>query len=99
VAPVTAVPPSAPPATGPLDLQAIASDRTKWPKKVVLTKAAAFPAVLNGKVVGSLTAPVGAEATLVSIKDNKVGLEFNGGGAWLPVDQTDLLARVAGGNQ
>jgi hypothetical protein len=76
------------------DLEKIAGDRSVWPKKVALTKPASFPAVLNGKVVGSLIAPAGSEATLVSIKDDKVGLEFQGGGAWLPADQTDLVARV-----
>ena len=89
--------PLAAPLAATVDLQKIASDRSAWPKKVVLTKPASFPAVLNGKVVGSLVAPAGAEATVVSIKDDKVGLEFHGGGEWLPIDQTDLLARVQPG--
>jgi hypothetical protein len=87
------VPNPAPTTTVP-EWHQIASDRTKWPKKVTLTKAATFPAVLNGKIVGSLVAPEGAEANLVSMKDDQVGLEFNGGGAWLPADQTDLITRV-----
>ena len=99
VAPPVAPVVSASPKAGPPDLQTIANDRTKWPKKVVLNKPATFPAVLNGKVVGSLTVPAGAEAKLLSIKEDKVALEFNGGGAWLPASQTDLLARVQGGGQ
>jgi hypothetical protein len=85
---------SAPPVVTAPDLQTIAADRTRWPKKVSLIKAATFPAVLNGKVVGSLVAPAGAEANLVSIKEDQVGLEFNGGGAWVPASQTDLIARI-----
>lgn len=99
VEPVLPVAPSPAPAAGAPDLRTIASDRTKWPKQVVLVKPAKFPAVLNGKVVGSLTAPAGAMANLVSIKDDKLALEFNGGGAWIPADQTDLIARVQGGPQ
>jgi hypothetical protein len=76
------------------DLQQLARDPAHWPRKVTLKKPATFPAVVNGKVVGSLTAPIGAEANLKSIKDGKVGLEYQGGGAWLAVEDTDLAARV-----
>ncbi len=94
VAPPPVAEPSPAPSAAAPDMSKIASDRTLWPKKVVLTKSATFPAVLNGKVVGTLVVPVGAEANVVSIKDDKIGLEFNGGGAWLPANQTDLIARV-----
>lgn len=93
-APVLPVAPSPSPTEMAPDLQKIASNRALWPKTLTLTKAATFPAVFNGKIVGSLVAPAGSEVILHSIKDDKVGLEFNGGGAWLPVDQTDLLARA-----
>ena len=106
--PVAIAPPSAPsapvaPVASPArvsatDLQALANDRSKWPKKVCLIKATTFPAVLNGKVVGSLVAPAGAEANLKSVAEGKVALEFNGGGAWLPIEQTDLIARVQSAN-
>ena len=76
------------------DLQELARDPGHWPRKVSLKKPATFPAVVDGKVVGSLTAPVGAEANLKSIKDGKVGVEYQGGGAWLAVEDTDLAARV-----
>jgi hypothetical protein len=76
------------------DLQELARDPAHWPKKVTLRKASAFPAVVGGKVVGSLTAPVGSEANLKMIKDGKIGLEYQGGGAWLAVEDTDLAARV-----
>lgn len=76
------------------DLPTIAADRSVWPKKVALKKATNFPAVQNGRVVGSIVVPAGSEANLRDIKDGKVGLEYQGGGAWLPADQTDLVPRV-----
>lgn len=76
------------------DLQELARDPAHWPKKVTLKKAASFPAVVGGKVVGSLVAPVGAEANLKMIKDGKIGLEYQGGGAFVAVEDTDLAARV-----
>lgn len=95
--PVASIPAPAPatvPAPALLDLPSIAADRSLWPKKVTLQKATKFPAVLNGKIVGEVIAPAGTEATLKQVKDDKVGLELNGGGAWLPADQTDLIARA-----
>ena len=94
-APVLPVAPSPSPAEMAPDLQRITANRALWPKTLTLTTPATFPAVSNGKIVGSLVAPAGSEVILHSIKDDKVGIEFNGGGAWLPVDQTDLLARAA----
>ncbi len=96
-APATPAPPppvATPPPISALDLQKLASDRTKWPKTVALTKPVMFPAVLNGKEVGKLLVPAGSEANLRQIKDDKLGLEFNGGGAWVPAAETDLVARV-----
>ena len=57
------------------DLQKLARDRSLWPKKVILKKPVTFPAVVNGKVVGNLVAPVGTEANLMAIKDGKLGSE------------------------
>ena len=81
-------------ATPTFDFEKIAADRARWPKKVVLTKPTTFPAVLNSKVVGSIVAPAGTVANLVAMKGDKLGLEFNGGGAWLSVEQTDFVSRV-----
>ncbi len=63
------------------DLQKLAREPARWPKKVALRKASTFPAVLNGKAIGSLVAPVGAEANLQAIRDGKVALVYQGGGA------------------
>ena len=80
----------------PFDLQKLARNPALWPKKVALKKAANFPAVVNDKVIGNVTVPVGVEVNLKAIKDGKVGLEYQGGGAWLAVDDTDLATRAVG---
>jgi hypothetical protein len=81
----------------PFSLQKLAGDPAHWPKKVVLKKAVTFPAVVNGKVIGNLIAPAGAEANLKAIRDGKVGVEYQGGGAWLAIEDTDLVARATSG--
>jgi len=78
------------------DLQKLASDASLRPKKVSLKRETSFPAVVSGKVVGSIVAPVGSEVNLMTIKDGKIGVEYQGGGAWLAVEDTDLERRVMG---
>jgi len=53
-----------------------------------------FPAVVNGKVIGKVQLPAGTEANLKLVKDTQLGLEYQGGGAWVPADATDLLDKV-----
>ena len=89
-----AVPESAKPA---FDLQKVCSDPALWPKTVSLKRNVYFPAVLNGKVVGTLRAPKGAEARLVTIQNGKLGLEYQGGGAWLDLGGTDFEGTRAAG--
>lgn len=76
------------------DLRKLAADRAAWPVAVTLARATDFPAVVDGKVVGSVTAPKGAEVKLVTISGGKLGVDYQGGGAWLFVEETDLMARV-----
>ena len=42
----------------------------------------------------NLIAPAGAEANLKMIRDGKVGVEYQGGGALVPVEDTDLAVRA-----
>jgi len=78
----------------PLTLERFAANPALWPKKVKLRKTIEFPAVLNGKVVGKIQAPPGTEANLRKIKDQQLGVEFQGGGAWVPIAETDLMDQV-----
>jgi hypothetical protein len=93
VAPVESNTPP-PPVAPAIDWQKLAANPSKWPKKVALTKPVKFPAVLNGRVVGSLVAPIGAEANLRQITGEKLGVEFNGGGALISADESDFLQRL-----
>lgn len=97
--PAVAPPPSTPAPAATVDWQKMVSEKLKLPAKVVLTKPATFAAVLNGKIVGSLVAPAGSEANIVQVKGDKLGLEFNGGGGWVPAAETDLLARLGSGGK
>ncbi|HEY3900034.1 MAG TPA: hypothetical protein VGM54_15605 [Chthoniobacter sp.] len=89
-------PPVPPPVQQPItyDLQTLAQDHSLWPRQVRIRKATEFPAVVDGKKVGSLVAPSGTEVNLLAIREGKLGLEYKGGGAWLPVEDTDLGTRV-----
>jgi hypothetical protein len=78
----------------PLTMERFAATPSLWPKKVKLLKTIEFPAVLNGKVVGKVQAPAGTEANLRLIKDQQLGVEFRGGGAWVPIAETDLMDQV-----
>ena len=80
--------------TNPFDLEKVLSDSSLWPKTVVLKKAVEFPAVSNGKVIGKVKAPAGAEARIVTLKNGKVGVEYHGGGAWLELGNTDFVERA-----
>lgn len=96
-APQVLAPPVAPTFVAPdgtVDMQKLAVHRNAWPQTVVLKKAKEFPAVVNGKAVGKVEVPAGTEARLVSIQDGKLGLEYQGGGAWLTVEETDLAQRL-----
>jgi hypothetical protein len=85
---------AAPGARAPLEFGDIAADRSTWPKAVRLKKPTEFPAVSNGKVVGKLRSPAGAEVTLVAIQQGKLGVQFQGGGAWVAPEETDIVDRV-----
>ena len=76
------------------DLQRVCADPTLWPKTVVLKRNVYFPAVLDGKTIGTLRAPKGSEARLVTIRSGKLGLEYRGGGAWLDPGGTDFEERA-----
>jgi hypothetical protein len=82
---------------GRVDFAKLAADRTAWPSTVRLKKKREFPVVINGKQVGKVEAPVGTETRLVTLEGGHLGLEFRGGGAWVPLEETDLAKRLGGG--
>ena len=95
ILPPTPAPQATPSVKQPVDLLTkLGPNRNQWPKTVIIKRLTLFPAVVNGKPTGNQYAKPGAEATLVTIRDGKLGLEYNGGGAWVPPEETDLAERV-----
>jgi hypothetical protein len=77
-----------------VDMAQLSQSRADWPKLVVLKKSVEFPAVLDGKMVGTVKAPAGTQVKLIMIKDSRVGVEYQGGGAMVDVANTDLIEQV-----
>ena len=77
-----------------VDLYKLASDATRWPKTVKINHTVAFPAVVDGKEVGKVNVPAGTELKVVRIAAGKLGLVYNGGGAWVQPEETDIDDRV-----
>jgi hypothetical protein len=92
--PVAAAAPAAPAAPEVFDLNKLATDRAAWPATVTLNTKKNFPAVVDGKVVGELVAPPGTEVKLEKISGGKLGVIYRGGGAWVFVEETDVIART-----
>jgi hypothetical protein len=87
--------PATPPPELPLTMERFVANPSLWPKKVKLRKTTEFPAVSSsGKRVGVVQAPPGTEAHLIKIQNQLLGVEYQGGGAWVPISETDLLDQV-----
>jgi hypothetical protein len=98
-----ATPAAAPQLAQSLNLAQIATNHAIWPKTVRIKRTTEFPAVSQGKEVGTVTLPAGMEVKLISIngEKEKVGVAFsidgkmpNAGGAWVSATDTDLMERV-----
>jgi hypothetical protein len=92
-APSTTPPPSPveAPRPAPNPLAWLLRNKDRWPEEVTLLKATEFPAVVQGKVYGSVKAPVGTEVQLVELTTHGAGVVYNGGGARVPIEATNLL--------
>ena len=64
------------------------------PKEVTLTKATAFPVMMNGKVSGSINAAPGCLVPVLMIDPEGVTVRFGESETRIPVDSTDLIRRV-----
>jgi hypothetical protein len=91
-APTPTPAPSPPKSFDPADLQA---NPGAWPKTLTLQQPVVFPALFNGQIVGSVTAPPGTLVNLVKIQGGQLILEFNRGTQTVPWKWTDLEQRAA----
>ena len=85
---------SAAPAPVVMTFEKLAADPTSWPRTVRLKKAVQLPAVVNGKEAGKITVNAGTEVNVARIANGNVGIEYQGGGAWLKPEETDLMERA-----
>ena len=86
--------PDAPAPAAVMTFEKLAADPTSWPRTVRLKKAVEIPAVVGGKVVGKVMVNVGTEVNLVRIQNGNVGIEYQGGGALVKPEETDVMERV-----
>ena len=77
-----------------LTLEGFAAQPALWPKTVSLKNHVEFLAVVHNETVGTVRVSPGTEVHLVKISNGKLGLEYQGGGAWVIPQMTDLVERV-----
>ncbi|HSI07611.1 MAG TPA: LamG-like jellyroll fold domain-containing protein [Rariglobus sp.] len=64
------------------------------PSQVALTLQVRFALKTDGKVVGSVLAPVGTLVDVLDLKDPDVSVSYRGVSRLIPIDATDLLDRT-----
>jgi pullulanase len=92
--PTLAPQPSATPAPRPDPLAWLIEHKERWPKEVTLREVVEFPAVLDGKVVGTVKVPAGTPVQMVEITGREVAVVHMGGGCRVAITATDLPARA-----
>jgi hypothetical protein len=65
-----------------------------WPQEVALLKEADFPAVVEGRVAGSVTMPPGTLVKLVELSGETASVTWRGGATRVPIAATDLRERA-----
>jgi hypothetical protein len=79
---------------GPAPLDWLREHRDRWPAEVRTTVAVEFPAMYNGKTVGSVKVPAGTVLSLAALEQNTVVASHAGATSRLPVSATDLELRA-----
>jgi hypothetical protein len=77
-----------------VDFKALARTPSELPRIVTLLRDTPFAAILNGKVIGSVTAPPGTRVRLLRISAVQAVVEFRGARQTIPISTTDLERRV-----
>jgi hypothetical protein len=78
------------PTLAPDPLAWLLGHKERWPEEVTLVKAADFPAVIQGKVFGTVKAPAGTEVQLVDVTQEAASVVYMGGGARVSLDAMNL---------
>ena len=68
--------------------------KDRWPNEVTLRETTEFPAVSDGKVVGSLKVPAGSAVKVIEITDHDIAVDFMGGRSRVAITSTDLRGRA-----
>lgn len=77
-----------------LDLATVAASPALWPPVVALVQPFPFPVVLDGRVVGKATAPVGTMMRLARVNGQQIEVEFQKAMHVVPASMTDLMERA-----
>ncbi len=87
--------PAATPEATPTPVEPIAwllEHKAQTPKEVTLQRPAALSISANGKVIGSVTVPVGAKAQVVGFTSETVAVRVGNAAGQVPIDATNLRA-------
>src|SRR5581483_7360872 len=68
--------------------------KDRWPTEIALIKPVDFPAVINGKVVGSVKVPAGSRLNVIDLEPDAVIASFENGKQRIGIDATDLRQRA-----
>jgi hypothetical protein len=77
-----------------LDMADLEKHPDRWISPIRLTKPLVFPAISNGRSVGSVEAPAGSAVELISVTGGKLRLRYVNGEILAPVDFTDLASQI-----
>jgi pullulanase len=72
----------------------LVENKEYWPNEVTLREPTDFPAVSNGKIVGSVKVPAGTAVKVMEITKQEIGADYLGGNRRLAIGATDLAARA-----
>jgi outer membrane biosynthesis protein TonB len=97
---VEATPPPATPEPTPDEdtpekiLAVLSSDKTEWPQTVVCTESVEFPALLNGKAIGTVKVPAGTPLKLLGVQTNQITVGYLASKKVISADKTNLITVV-----
>ncbi len=83
--------PAPEPPTPTVDFATVARTPALWPAQVALLKPVAFPVLLDGRVAGSVTVPIGTRLRLLRVSGQFLEVEHHAQKQVVPATSTDLM--------